>query len=111
MRITVSLSLVSIWLLTACGSAGFLGKNGSKGSDQSALIGNSGDAMDPNVVGPTSVEGGTLVLEPPTEKEKESIGNCAKAWGKDPPVSFEKVRKIYANVSVGSTGVTLQDKA
>lgn len=75
------------------------------------MIGNSGDAMDPSVVGPTSVEGGTVVLEPPTEKEKESIANCSKAWGQEPPVSFEKVRKIYASVSIASSGVTLQDKA
>ncbi|WP_141735470.1 hypothetical protein [Oligoflexus tunisiensis] len=111
MRITALSIMLSAGLLSACGSAGFLGKNSSGGADQSALIGNPGDALDPNVVGPDSVEGGSVVLEPPTEKEKESIANCSKAWGKEPPVSFEKVRKIYANVSVGSSGVTLQDKA
>jgi hypothetical protein len=113
MRITALSIMLSTGLLSACGGAGFLGKSSSSSSsDQSNLIGpNAGDAMDPAVVGPDSVKGGDVVLEPPTEKEKESIANCAKAWGKDPPVSYEKVRKIYASVSVGSSGVTLQDKA
>lgn len=98
--------------LNACGNAGFLGKSGSKNNaSQGALIGNSGDALDPSVVGPSSVDGGSVVLEPPTDKEKEAIGNCSKAWGKAPPTSFETVRKIHASVSVGSSGVTLADKA
>ncbi len=111
MRITASLIVLSAGLLSGCGSAGFLGLSSSKGSGSSSLIGNSGDAMDPKVVGPDSVEGGEVVLEPPTEKEKDAIGKCAKGWGQEPPVSFEKVRKIYASVSVGSSGTTLLDKA
>lgn len=111
MRITVSFVVLAAGLLSGCGSAGFLGLSSSKGSGQSSLIGNSGDAMDPAVVGPGSVDGGKAVLEPPTEKEKDAIGKCAKAWGQEPPVSFEKVRKIYASVSVGSSGTTLLDKA
>jgi hypothetical protein len=111
MRITAACIVLSTGLVSACGGAGFLGLNSSKGSGQSSLIGNSGDAMDPSVVGPGSVDGGKAELEPPTENEKDAIGKCAKAWGQEPPVSFEKVRKIYANVNVGSSGTTLHDKA
>ncbi len=110
-RLIGTTSLLAV-ALNGCGKAGFMGLTGSdKSGSKPTLIGQSGDALDPNVVGPDSVKGGTVVLEPPTEKEKESIGNCSKAWGIAPPVSFEVVRKIHASVSVGSSGVTLEDKA
>ncbi len=100
-----------IMSMSACGNAGFLGRTNSKDASKDTAAGNSADALDPKVVGPDSVDGGTVVLEPPTEKEKESIANCSKAWGQTPPTSFEVVRKIRASVSVGSSGVTLKDSA
>lgn len=106
--IPIGQTILTLSLITACGNNSFLGASSTKNAPPAPQ---GGDPLDPNVVGPSSVEGGDVELAAPTEKEKDAIGNCSKAWGMTPPTSFEVVRKIMASVSIGSKGVTLQDKA
>ncbi len=105
-----TLALSSLLALTACGSAGFNGEKKDKANTGSgSLTGSSADLE--KQAGQSTVKGGDVEITPPTEQEKSDIQKCAKAWGQEPPTSFEVVRKIKASVSVGSSGVTLRDEA
>ena len=106
-NLRLGLCFLSWIALIGCEGVGFVGNKKSKNSGQ--VIGNSADLE--RQAGPSTVKGGDVEITPPNEQEKADIQKCAKAWGQQPPMNFEVVRKIKASVSVGSSGVTLRDEA
>lgn len=104
------LSLSSVLALSGCDGASF---TGAKKDKQEKIDGNlTGSSADlEKEGGQGTVKGGDVEITPPTEQEKYDIQKCARAWGQQPPVSIENVRKIKASVSIGSTGITLRDEA
>ena len=106
----VPITMILILLSQGCGDSGFKGQNGTA-SQAFATPSENDDSLDESKVGQGTVEGGEVEIAPPNEKEIEAIGNCSQAWGLEAPPEFESIRKIKANVSIGSSGTTLSDLA
>ena len=98
-------------LLVACGGAGFKGNKDSKAAQSGDAVGSSGIASLSKEAGQETVKGGEVVIGAPTAEEQADMEKCSTAWGTQPPVAFDVVRKIKASVSVGSSGTTLSDQA
>lgn len=56
------------------------------------------------------VAGGRVEVSPPDKKEREAIGRCLAQWGQEQLPDDYAVRKVYASVTVGGKGVTLDDQ-
>ncbi|MES2744626.1 MAG: hypothetical protein V4655_04325, partial [Bdellovibrionota bacterium] len=114
---SVALSIFALSLagLQACGDGKFSGDAAKVSPAQASPSAGTGEAnpadgSQTKVPEAGDVDGGRVVVEKPSEKDLESINKCSKGWGLTPGFNKESVRKIYASVSVLSSGTTLSDK-